>query len=366
MHTVRIQKAIQHLQSPLSEISNLIRNGETIEIISKSINNIEFVVDALFNNFSTRRNFFSRDFERYILIELKGIPNDVAELDSQLLIEVFKTTNLEFKNISSLKNYLEEEDRTLVIYSDSTADEYVKRLLLAYKFILSDEVCFIFGSTKESELVSKKVYLTLDDKFISEYLNITAEQLDIEYSEATILREVNGDIGLVYRYLIQNQQIPLITEEELQPQTANLEGVEPEVVFPSEMQNIEETITEVLDEKASEKIVEEVKPSAEFKEEAPIVENRTKKSEIKETANIPSESINLTDREARIYYLLQDKKFITRDELVEGVWGKANVGKTNDDAIDQFISRLRRKFVKAGYDKSYIYSKKGEGVGLLI
>ena len=74
--------------------------------------------------------------------------------------------------------------------------------------------------------------------------------------------------------------------------------------------------------------------------------------------------LNLTPREESIFTALKEKMFISRLELAEIAWGKVKGSKASNDAIDQVISRLRKKFVQAGYPRDYIFAKKGEGVGL--
>ncbi|MDP2861148.1 MAG: winged helix-turn-helix domain-containing protein, partial [bacterium] len=95
----------------------------------------------------------------------------------------------------------------------------------------------------------------------------------------------------------------------------------------------------------------------------PLNIDKTKKQVCAGSINL---SNVLTKQEERtLYQLIQDKgKLLTRDKIADAVCGKNALDKYSSWAIDQTVSRLRKKLVKLGYLKDIIKTYKGKGYRL--
>ena len=98
--------------------------------------------------------------------------------------------------------------------------------------------------------------------------------------------------------------------------------------------------------------------------ETTSVEEISKKTTIT-FEDIESMSDKLTLKEVNVLRYLVKNRMITRELLAKIVWQKS-INEVTADAIDQFMSRLRRKITNLGYSKDILKSRKGYGFELLI
>lgn len=72
---------------------------------------------------------------------------------------------------------------------------------------------------------------------------------------------------------------------------------------------------------------------------------------------------DLSQRELHIlkYFIRNANKVISREEIAQLIWGKLSADKYSDWAIDQSISRLRKKLGDNAYESAFIKTVKGRG-----
>lgn len=66
----------------------------------------------------------------------------------------------------------------------------------------------------------------------------------------------------------------------------------------------------------------------------------------------------LTERERKVLSAIKRRGFLKRDTVIRLIWGQEPV---SADAVDQFVSRMRRKLAKSG-QKDLIRVRKGKGI----
>lgn len=76
----------------------------------------------------------------------------------------------------------------------------------------------------------------------------------------------------------------------------------------------------------------------------------------------------LSNREFRLIKLFINKpnKIVTREEVAHAIWGSEDQEKYSDWAIDQTISRIRKKLSDNGYQSKYLKTIKGRGYKIIM
>lgn len=327
------------LENQLYEISSLIKNKISFEINAKSLSNANIFIKELFFDYHLRNKFFGSVKDNFIFIDLNNENIDLENIDIILLRKVSEETGIDFLSLNSLKNYIETRDIILVLYYSFSLPQNVLRFLYSYNYLLANRVLHIVFSQFDSKVFDRKVRIDLSRELLEVYvknqlnffnmsLDFTDEVLNAIDADIKNLPEIikskiieSGNTALDQSDSIVEENLDIIFEEK---QIANIETVEDKKV--------------------------ENEPSIQL-------DNLNSKVDFEEKDF-------LTRRENNLYAELLQKKFLTRQEVVSIVWGKSKVNKISNDAIDQLISRMRKKFIKAGYSTDYIYVRKGKGVGV--
>jgi len=335
MTIVRVREAYEFLDKIFKEAGDLIKQNTSFVVNTKSFFNAGYFIKTLFENYTVRSKYLGKKINDYYFINFDTNISDFEEIDSDLLKTFSYLVGIEFINIQSVLSYLEEQDKFIVLYAYIESNQKLARFLLSYSFILKNRIIFIFASVLETDLIEKKVDIVFSDAFMNFYIERKLVEMNVgDIDINKVMRRCEGDLGMVY------QSINAVVLEKY-----NLE--EKEFVDKSHPKALAEEITN-----------ENIKI---------LTIDASKKKELNNYDKLTSRESSqpsLTSREESIFNILKEKKFITRVELAKIVWGDSLGQNASNDAIDQVISRLRRKFVKSGFPKDYIYSKKGEGVGI--
>lgn len=335
------------MRSDLEEFTKYILWGESIRIISESRENINQFLYFLFENYSTRKSLLKNNSEKYFYLNLEVDPEfEITDPDRFLLNEFSTKLGIALYTIDELNNFLNEVDKNIVINLPDNLSENQLRLFLSLKFYLKDRVQFILNTIKDIPGFTRTFVLTYNKdliKFLWEQecqnLNITDDNVPYDF--------IRGDMTQIRKLILQYhfEKKPILVDELNAPVVKSFLE---EVVQESIQENIEETVPSINDVISFNLIQEDI----------PVEE---KEKVAKKSNEIGTEPSFLTPREQKVYRELNKSSFITRKRISTLVWGDPNI---NDDAIDQFVSRFRRKFSSNGYDKDYIFVRKGEGVGI--
>jgi hypothetical protein len=345
MTIVSIQNPLNFLDSSFREISESIRKNQSFEIISASSYNISYFVKAFFESFYIRSRFLRYKVSDYYFINLTDQELDLKEIDDYVLAQMYLTTGIEFVSLSSLLNYIEDQDKMLVLFTINNGRSEFTRFLLSYSYLFKNRVIYIVGTDQSTGMFEQKHNLEFSEAFLRYYVeNILREMRIDNLNTDGIVKKSEGDLNNIYKVILD--ELRAISESNYK------DFIEKPVITDHAEIIVEESLSYPIEIKEEPKYVDLVdKP---ILQEDPSVQV----SKLKITSTEPS----LTQREKAVYSKLASKKFLTRQEFANIVWGKGY--KATNDAIDQVISRLRRKFTKSGYPKDYIYSKKGEGIEL--
>jgi len=346
MAVVRVEDQFKFLESQFLEVSKFLKENSSFEIVSSSNYNIEFFVNSFFNDFSVRSKFLGKKINNYYFIDLSNLDADIGDIDFLVLKKLSDLIGIEFVNLASVLSFLDEQDRSVVIFANSEPNTF-SRFLLSYSFILKNHVIYIFSSNQRTELTEKKIDLVFSEAFLNFIVERKIFEMDLQGVDSLkIVNLLNGNLKNLYPAIIGILKTPTEVSFEETPIEKIIEPIH------TERDNFIEENIEVVGIPNLEQYVEPLRqePYVQKIESAPLPPS---------FSNMPK----LTSREDNVINTLHAKKFISRSEFASLVWGPEGAAASND-AIDQVISRLRRKFVKAGFPKNYIYSKKGEGIGI--
>ncbi len=300
MVNVSLQNSPTKVDDLYFMIVSSLKRGDSTLLLCKSVIESTAFLNTLFNDYKTRTKYFGRQRDDYAFFEsnLNG-ETDIRLIDQKFLESIVLEFEQSFTELTEVKNYLESRNLTLVVMLQSDESQLL-RYFLSYKFIFGEHIVFLYLSNKEN-------------LYFDNVINLS-ELVD---------------------------WVESITESE-------------ESVLPGELQFLPQDAPEIVEEKIVNPIRSETKSINKVKHEPRVhFPSKVHSGQIVE----PS----LTARENLIYSMLKARTFVSRLDIAVSVWGED--GKTaSDDAIDQVISRMRKKFVQAGYPKKYITSKKGEGV----
>lgn len=405
----------KYFQKQIQSLADNISNNKSTVIISPKMQT-SFLVRYFSENVELKRQLFGRYFDDYVFVCLPSRFEWAFETFEQDLLQSILASlpDIDVPDFQQLYEALVRDEKYVVISSDADDREFYKNLY-SYRYFLGTRVLFILSSSNDlvmsNEFGRIEIQSSIEQLIIQERLL----EVDIQLSEdevTEIISKVNGDIGhideVIMRWLYErtlkqsfaeklvqtNIVIEDVTpiEEPIEVVSSATEEPEPEMVqgpfdtFSSTSPNVQESVFVYEPEAFSQATLERyAAQQGDFKEEsidslesqnepdvksgpevipqiAEKITSAIKKTTAKPQTASTTNAVGLTEREQMIYDALLQKKFLSRDEFAEIVWGEDAKSKANPDAIDQIISRLRRKFVKAGYDKKYITSKKGEGI----
>lgn len=336
-----MQNIYSLIENQLYEISSLLKNKISFEINAKSLSNANIFIKELFFDYYLRNKFFGNVKDNFIFIDLNNENIDLENIDIILLRKVSEETGIDFLSLNSLKNYIETRDITLVLYYSFSLPQNVLRFLYSYNYLLSNRVLHILFSQFDSKVFERKVRIDLSRELLEVYVKnqLNFFNMSLDFTDE-VINSIDADI----------KNLPEIIKSKI-IESAN-------TLLDQSESMVEENLDIIFEEKqiANIQTVENEK----VENEDPIqLDNSNSKVDFEEKDF-------LTRRENDLYNELLQRKFMTRQEVVSIVWGKSKVNKISNDAIDQLISRMRKKFIKAGYDTDYIYVRKGEGVGVKI
>jgi hypothetical protein len=343
---------------------NLIKEKST-HIISKNLK-VAPIIQYITSNYNFRKRLFRNLLDQFIFI---NIENDVLLNDSAILTLLSIHTYKRAEDFYQIYQYLEDRNKTIVLYSDSKNIQFQQNLY-SYKFFLAERLNFVFVSELETSCPGfekiEVLPLTLESIIRDEIL-----KYDVPLDLVQVFNKSQGDITKIHEAVMS---VIINTNRELQREIEAFKSktfeAKPQISVTISNGEIGDTISKEEILPIPKPIIETIESiqSEVSDQEIPkpiIISLEPKIIKKKKVKIISKDALNLSEREKAIYKILLDKKFISRNKIVSIAWGKDHIGEIKDDAIDQLISRMRRKFVKAGYEKKYITSKKGEGVVLI-
>lgn len=337
MTIVRVRNEYEFLDKTFSEIVDLVKQNISFIIRARSYHNADYIVKTLFENYIVRSKYLGRKLNDYYLLNFGANISNYEEMDTELIKYFSYLVGIEFINFQSILRYLEDQDKYIVLYANIDAKQEIARYLLSYSFILKNRIIFIFSSDHDIDLIEKKVYVEFSNAFLNFYIKkklfeMNAKDVDIE----EVINQCQGDLGKVYKSIY----ISITQKNNLNDKVSLSHPYSTYLDLSTENKNLNNSDT--------------------------VNKNKSENKDYSRLEKITKETTKdiLTPREKAILETLKEKRFITRSELANIVWGETLGPKASNDAIDQVISRLRRKLVKLGFPKNYIYSKKGQGVGI--
>jgi DNA-binding winged helix-turn-helix (wHTH) protein len=372
MYIVRDSVIQNYFSLQLSQFADALLKKKSIFLCSQDLDPT-FFVNYFFSNEGLKRRTLKRYTDDFIFVSIPEYENIDEEFDLNFLNLLLQSdSSLDSSNFFELQEKLVSTEKVLVIYSASFKSEYQK-LIFSYKYYLGNHIEFVFP-TKERKQTDDFTVIDFPLHITESVVRDRVQSLGFKLNENEILEIVNamnGDIEAVdesiMKYLYKRSTVTLSDNTDLQPETQNNEVEKRESI--QEAQEIQgQSENESKDVMTEEKQVAEEEPAERVLELEREQQEPPKVSKIISTQkSVSSDSNNilqLTEREQRVYDALLSNKFLSRDAFSEIIWGDEASIKSNPDAIDQIISRMRRKFVKAGFDKKYITSRKGEGIVL--
>lgn len=322
--------------SEIKQISSLLTQNKSV-LVRNYIEDFKpsLLLNYISNNYEIRKLLFRKHSDDFIFVSINN--DDIVSLvnsDEEFLLYLSTVFLKTLNSFEELNNILEERENILVLYTDNVELE-TQRKLFSYKYFLGDKLLLVFNSDPLSFNLESFSSIEISGDIIQLIIEERARELEIEIDSSKVRSFLNSDLNKLDEaiikslYVKQPQEIPVVPiEEELQKFET--------VTQPEEI--VEEVIKEnEAQEELLQEITEDKKPTH---------------------SDLPTD---LTSREILIVTKLRQKGFLSRTELAKIVWRKEWREKGNDNAIDKVISRIRSKFVKAGYNKSYISSKKKEG-----
>jgi hypothetical protein len=342
-------KLFDLLRNDMEEFAKYITWGESIRIISASRENINLFLSLIFDSYTIRKNMFKNHSDEILFLNLEVDHNsEVTDPDKFILSELNSMLKINLFTIEDLNNFFNEVQKKLIVMLPDSLTEHQLRLFLSLKFYLKDRVQFILNTINDIPGFTRTFILNLSDEFIEYYWHHYCSEFEVT--------DINVPYDYINRDISQVRKLILRTHFDKKPLSIDLKSN-----FNTE---IEQIIEENFKADSIDSAPGEIDMINNAKQETskPDTQN-TKKQVMTNPIRVTKQTeINfLTKREQKVFNYLIKKNFIKRKKLSSLVWNDPDI---NDDAIDQFISRMRRKFVKNGYDKNYIFVKKGEGVGI--
>jgi hypothetical protein len=324
-------------------LADCLKNRISCELTAISKLEVDMVLSKFFENHSVRYKYLGEAQDDFIFVNLHIHDIRIEELDKIILNIINPSVGSKLNNITELRQYLEKTEKLLVLYFSANLPVEIRRFLYSYFYLLSGRVVYFVyvpNNFDITESVERRVYIQVAQDLLKNYFLNTLAILGLD---ARLTDQVFEKIMDDYAYF--HKLFRSFTEQYL-VSIDHHKRVTTHVI--SEVETLSESLSSNIDSSAK-----KVEATINSKSDQTHFDGKHL-------------SAFLTRREQELYDVLREKKFISRDELVEIVWGKSMTGNVSNDAIDQFISRLRKKFVKAGFSKDYIYVVKGKGVGLKL
>ncbi len=349
-----------YFENILTLLSAGINSNKSIYIISEKVK-VFSIINGYFNNIFSDIPTVSKEIE---YIHLNHIDKD-SDIEKVLIQEISLIFGKVIQNLSNLNNFLQINNKKLYV-SLENEEEAIKQKIYSFKYILGNRLNFIFYNTNDVFVTDEFFKIFVPQFVIKEILELRLNELQISLKEEEkekLIFHISLNImeidSIIIKYLYS--KIPNGLDQSLQNNPVKPPMPLNDTLIPAEESSIENA---VLNSARPELKHIEVKPNIEIKNENTNLSKAVATVNQQNKVKLEDVNVKLTPRENEIYQNLKEKKSITRDELSSIVWGEEASIKGNPDAIDQIISRLRKKFVKAGYDKSFITSVKGEGIFL--
>ncbi len=296
------------------KFTTLVNQRKSFEIIGDEIDVLYFIDFTLNSDRQNYRDIFSK-FEFFYFRNDKNLENLEEEI-----------ADLARNNSNNLENkYM------ICIELDNIKIRFVMGFALQYNFRL------IVVNEKDSKIFSDKIYITYSPLF----LNDLYKRLTLIFDKPYKILRLNK-ISDIYNNLFENKVDRLGSETS---ETFD-------VLQPTQKSN-------ELHENERHKLKKETK-----QKDIKTADNVTPKTTLT-LEDVESMSDKLTLKEINVLKYLVKHGMITRELLVKIVWQKS-INEVTADAIDQFVSRLRRKLIKFGYSKNILKSRKGYGVELPV
>lgn len=289
----------------------LVNQRKSFEIIGDEIDVLYFIDFTLNSDRQNYRDIFSK-FDFFYFRNNRNL----EDLEEEII-------NLAGNNHKSLENkYM------VCIKLDQIKIRFVMGFALQYNFRL------IVIDEKDSKIFPDKIYLTYSPLFLNDIYKRLSLIFDMPY-RVTRLNKISD----IYQNVLENKVDTLNTL------------ISDNFVSTKNPNEIHEN--------------KEYKPKKETKQKEPKLDNNLTSKTTLTLEDIESMSDKLTLKEINVLRYLVKRGMITRELLTKIVWQKS-INEVTADAIDQFVSRLRRKITNLGYSKDILKSRKGYGFELLI
>lgn len=288
------------------KFTTFINQRKSFEIIGNETDVLYFI-DFTLN--SDRQNY--RDtFSRFEFLYFRNEKN-MEDLEEEIV------------GLARNNDYNLENKYIICIELDNIKIRFVMGFALQHNFRL------IVVNEKDSKIFTDKIYVTYSQLF----LNDLYKRLSLIFDKPYKITRLNK-ISDIYQNVFEN--------------------------------NVDTSNTVISDNFESVKNPNEMHDKKEYK-----TKKETKEKEIKSAddlthkttltlEDVESMSDLLTLKEINVLRYLVKHGMITRGLLVKIVWQK-DINNVSADAIDQFVSRLRKKLVGFNYSKNILKSRKGQG-----
>jgi hypothetical protein len=345
MPSVSFFKSNEFFDTFFTSISRSVKQRDSLKILSSSLETSDFLLKLLFNDYNLRNKYFGRQKDDYVFITLNlDTETDIQALDQKLIQFFNEEFEYFFTSLQEIGIYLQTHNLTAVLIVTGE-NQVLFRYGLSYNFLFDGRLVVLDITDFKHDYFNKVLDARIPESDLRKLVEFRLKELGHQASSDEILNEIKGDITKLDKAIVESAQksMPLVSQRKAED---IVEQQKPEIVLPLQVESTPKPVatpkSPVLVKPA---VTPSPKPVAAPKPQAPL------------QSGMPQ----LTAREQGVFDLLEANKFVSRSEIARSVWGESGAS-ASDDAIDQVISRLRRKFVQAGYPKSYITSKKGEGI----
>jgi hypothetical protein len=359
MSSVSFHKLYQHAEYAFRVISLSIHENRSARISSNSPRTAALLLDHLLGDYPTRKRFLGRQKDSLCYINLTLTDeSDMTQLDTLVISLFSEQLGHSFSNVHEVGKYISDHDLTGVVILHNIPDSLM-RAVLSYSFLFQNRLLFFdISQRNDHTYFPDQIDAMLPVSVVSDFVAENLEYYEVGgvLDTTQILDAVTHDPASIDRTIIQHLMM-LNKQLTIKPVRRESEDGEKTVYHSEKTHSVIRNVVREqmpLVHKSTGPATNESKPKVAV--QLPVSGSNLPQSSVSAELG----KVDLSAREEAIFSVLQSKQFISRDEIASVVWGEG--AQVSDDAIDQVISRLRRKFVQAGYPKSYITSKKGEGV----
>lgn len=306
----------------LSNIVDSLLKGKSLNIVAANKKISDLYVLSLFCLYDLRSLAFKNFNNSFVFINLSDpnlVESNVDEYINNKLSSIF---NINFTSLVDINEYINVAGHKLVIYFSSN-DLFFIKTIFSYSFSFRNNVLFILHTTDKLNFIGQKFIMD-----IIEFNN------NIEIFKNNSLVEFAKYLGYTNDILCLIKVISELLE----------------------LNFISNTDTNKLSTKVVMQNQNKITKSTNTHEKKLTKQYHNEKNAI-DIFNLPF----LTEREIMFLEKLNEKKFLSRNEIKDILWG-VNSNTITDDALDQFISRLRQKLTKNKLKKGIIQTIKGKGI----